>query len=263
VTVLEVQRSDVVEGLARWGLVCRGLVYAVVGLLAVSVVLGGNERTDKDGALRAIADRPLGEPLLVTMVVGFAGYACWRLLSAAVGHRDDDEPKRTGKRLLSLGRGLFYLGVAATTVRFLVAGPGGDEVPSWTAKVLGTPGGRTTVLLGGAVVVATGLGIAVRAALTRHEERLDPKRVPARAKRVATAVGVVGLVGRGLVIALLGAFLVKAAWESDAQEARGLDAALDTLSRQAYGRGLLAVAAVGLLGYALWSFAEAAWRRTS
>lgn len=260
----EAQESTLVDRLARAGLVSRGVVYLVVGLLGLSVVLGGDERTDKAGALRAIADRPLGEPLLVVMVLGFLGYAAWRLLTAAVGHRDDDEPKRTGKRLLSFGRGVFYAGVAVTTLRFLLAGQrtGDDQTPSLTARVLETPGGQSAVFLLGAVVMGTGLGIAVRAARQKQEKRLESYRVPDALGVPVTVIGVVGLVGRGLVIALVGAFLVKAAWQFDPQEARGLDAALKELAEQPFGRGMLSVAVIGLLGYALWSFVEAAYRRT-
>lgn len=260
----EAHESTVVDRLARAGLVSRGVVYLVVGLLALSVVLGGDERTDKAGALRAIADRPLGEPLLVVMVVGFLGYAAWRLLSAAVGHREDDEPKRSGKRLLSLGRGLFYAGVAVTTVRFLLQGQrsSGDRTASLTGQVLATTGGQTAVLVLGLVVVGTGLGIAVRAARQKQEKRLESHRIPPVLRTPITVVGVVGLVGRGLVMALVGAFLVKAAWVFEADEARGLDAALKELAEQPFGRGLLSLAVVGLIGYALWSFVEAAYRET-
>lgn len=260
----EAQESTAVDRLARAGLLSRGIVYLVVGLLGLSVVLGGDERTDKSGALRAIADRPLGEPLLLVMVVGFLGYAAWRLLTAAVGHREDDEPKRTGKRLLSFARGIFYALVAVTTVRFLLAGQGTgeDQTPSLTARVLETTGGQTAVFVLGAVVVGTGLGIAFRAARQKQQDRLESYRVPDALHVPVVVIGVVGLVGRGLVMALVGAFLVKAAWQFDPQEARGLDAALKELAEQPFGRGLLSLAVLGLLGYALWSFVEAAYRKT-
>ncbi len=260
----EVHESTAVDRLARWGLASRGIVYLVVGLLGLSVVLGGDERTDKQGALRAIADRPLGEVLLIGLAVGFLGYACWRLLSAAVGHREDDQPKRTGKRLLSLVKGIFYTGLAISTIRFVVTGGRStdDGTPGLTARILETTGGQTAVFVIGAVIVGTGLGIAFRAARQKHEKRLESYRIPPRLRTPATVVGIVGLVGRGLVIALLGGFLIKAAVEFQAREARGLDAALQTLSEQSFGRVLLAVAVVGLIGYALWSFVEAAFRKT-
>lgn len=259
----DVHESAAVEALARWGLVSRGIVYLVVGVLALSVLLGGDERTDRQGAVKAIADRPFGEPLLVALVVGFLGYACWRLLSAAVGHREDDEPKRTGKRLLSLLRGGFYAFVAVSTIAFLLSQQTEeDKTPIRAARVLDTTGGQTAVFVVGVVIVGIGLGIAFRAARQKQEKRLESYRIPDRLRTAVTVVGIVGLVGRGLVIALVGAFAVKAAVRADAQEARGLDASLQELSEQAYGRGLLGVAVAGLIGYALWSFVEAAYRKT-
>lgn len=262
--VRRAQDSDVVSGLARWGLGSRALVYFVVGLLALSVLFGGDEETSKDGALRAIAGRPLGEVLLVAVAAGFFGYAAWRALSAAVGHRDDDEPKRTGKRLLSGAKAVAYAGLGLSTLRFLASDqrPKGDRTPSLTAKVLEAPGGQTAVLIFGLIIVATGLGIAVRAALQKHEHRLESKRIPDGYETAASVVGIVGLVGRGLVLALLGGFLVKASVQFDAKEARGLDAALQELAQQPFGRVLLGIAVVGLIGYALWSLVEAACRET-
>lgn len=263
-TARKVHQSTAVEWLARLGLASRGLVWLVVGLLALSVVLGHDEKTDRGGALRSIADKPLGEPVLVVLVVGFLGYALWRALSAAVGHRKDDGAKRTGKRVLSGAKALLYTAFAVSTTRFLTSGgrTGGDRTQSTTAKVLASTGGRTAVFVVGAVVVLTGLGIALRAARQKHDKRLESYRLPDRLETPASVIGIVGLVGRGLVIALVGSFLVKAAYQFNAEEARGLDAALLELSQQTYGRGLLLLAAVGLVGYGIWSFVEAAYRST-
>lgn len=261
-TAEQVHDSAPVAWLARLGFASRGLVWLVVGLLAVSVALGRNdERTDQAGALSAISDRPLGGALLVVLVVGFLGYAAWRLLDAAVGHRDDDGAKRVGHRLLSLGRGLLYLGLALTTTQFLLRGSEQqDQTGSRTADLMSRTGGRTAVGVLGVVLVVVGLVVAVRALMKKHSEHLEHYRVPDRLRRPAVAVGVVGLVGRGGVFALIGAFLVKAAVEFEPEEAKGLDAALQVLAEQSYGRVLLLAAAVGLVAYALWSFVEAAYR---
>lgn len=261
-TAEQVHQSTAVEGLARLGLASRGVVWLVVGLLAGSVAAGGaDERTDRTGALSAIADKPLGTVLLVVLVVGFLGYGAWRLLEAAVGHRDDEGLKRWGHRALSLGKGLVYVALAVSTVQFLLRGSGGeDQTGSRTAELMSRPGGRTAVGLVGVALVVTGLVVAVRALMEKHSEKLEHYRLPARLRRPAVVIGVVGLIGRGGVFALLGAFLVRAALQFDAEEAKGLDAALKVLAQQAYGKALLVVAVVGVLGYALWSFVEAAYR---
>ena len=81
-TARQAHDSKTVDVLARLGLASRGAVWLVIGLLAVSVALGNQEKTDRNGALGAIAAKPFGELLLVVLVIGFLGYAAWRGLSA-------------------------------------------------------------------------------------------------------------------------------------------------------------------------------------
>ena len=256
----QASRSPAVHALARLGLASRGLVWLVIGLLALQVLLGDQAQTDQGGALRAVADKPFGEVLLVVLVVGFLGYAAYLLLSAAVGHRDEQGGSRLAHRLESLGKGLVYLGLAGFTLRFLLEGGGEDKTRSTTAQVLQHTGGRTAVALAGAALVALGLYKARQAVKEEHAEKLKQFRMPDRLRRPGVLVGVVGLLGRSAVLVLIGAFLISAAVQADPDEAKGLDAALQTVAEQPYGKVLLAVAVVGLLAYAVWSFVEAAYR---
>src|SRR5688572_2612577 len=99
----EAEDSAPVEWLARLGFCARGVIWLVIGVLALRIASGDSSRADKEGALEAIAGQPLGEVLLVVLLVGFLGYAAWRLLEGAVGHRDADAgQKRARKRLVSL-----------------------------------------------------------------------------------------------------------------------------------------------------------------
>ena len=261
-TARDVHDSRAVEWLARLGLASRGTVWFVVGLLLVSVLSGRSEDTDASGALRAIADRPYGDVLLVALAVGFAGYGGWQLLTAAIGHRRETDPKkRAFERASSLARFVVYTALAVLTARFLV--PGGDEgdrTSSVTADVMSYPGGRLLVGLVGVAVAGVGAQKAVKGARRKHREDLEQYRIPRACRRPAIGLGVVGLVGRGLVLVLLGAFLVSAAVRFDAKEAKGLDAALQTLAGRPYGVVAFVVAAVGLLAYGLWSWVEAVYR---
>jgi len=64
-----------------------------------------------------------------------------------------------------------------------------------------------------------------------------------------------------VVFALVGVFLVRAAIEYDAEEAVGLDGALQELAGRAHGPWLLGLVAVGLLAYAGFCVAMARYRR--
>ena len=73
-----------VERLARLGFAAKGIVYALVGLLAAQTAFGtGGKRTDTQGALQTISNQPFGRILLSFVAIGLLGYALWRLIEAA------------------------------------------------------------------------------------------------------------------------------------------------------------------------------------
>jgi hypothetical protein len=257
----DAQESTTVDRLARLGIASRGLVWLVVGGLGVALLLGRSTRTDQQGALREIAKQPLGEGLLVVLAVGFAGYAASLLLSAAVGHQRSRS--RTAARVESGGKALVYLALAVLVVRFLADGQQekGDPTPSLTARLMGQPGGRWLVGLVGVVVVGAGVALAVRAFQGKHAEKIESWEVPDGRARLAVRVGTVGQAGRALVLVLVGGFVVVSALTEDPGKAKGLDGALHTLVRQPFGTVVVAVAVLGMLAYAVWSFLEAAYHR--
>jgi hypothetical protein len=255
--------SEPIGWLARFGFLGSGVVYAVLGLLALRVALGERARADRNGALAAIKVQPFGRVLLVVLAVSFAGYALWRLLDGAVGHRSDDEPKRTALRVGSFGRGVVYAVLAVSTARFVFSSPGGDKTEPLTARVMSHTGGRTLVGAVGAAVVAGGLAMAYRGARQKFLERLNLGSAGPAVTWAARVIGAIGLVGRGLVVALIGGFLVQAAVAFNPDKAQGLDASLKKLATAPFGRVLLAAAALGLLGFGAWSFVEARYRRLS
>jgi hypothetical protein len=74
-------------------------------------------------------------------------------------------------------------------------------------------------------------------------------------------IGLVGYLARAVVFGLVGVFLLKAAVEFDPKAAVGLDGALAKLLDQPYGSVLLAVVAVGLIAFAIYSWSDARYRR--
>jgi len=269
-TVGAVQRatdSPWVERTARLGFIGRGVVYLIIAVLAVQVATGDNtgQEADKRGALQAVADKPFGEVLLVLLAIGLAGYALWRFSNAAWGERDEtDERKRAGKRLASVGKGALYAAFCFSAVSVLAGRSGGggeQQATTWTAKVLGWPSGRLLVGAAAAAIIIGAGYMVYRGVARKFEKQLDEGRMGPTARRLTPVLGVVGLTARGLVFALAGFLLVKAAVDFDAREAKGVDGTLRTIAAQPYGQVLLVVAALGLAVFGLYSFVEARYRR--
>jgi len=238
-----------------------------VALLAIRLAFGhqNGEQANKHGALQEIADQPLGAVALVLLAIGLAGYALWRFSEGVFGHRDEhDDKKRTVKRLASAGRGVVYAAFCASAVAVIVgrsAGNGEQQPKTWTARVLGWPGGRLLVTVAGVAIVIGGIYLVVQGVTTKFEEKLRTGRMSPATKRVVVGLGVVGSIGRGVVFSLLGLLLIKAAADYDPNEAQGLDGTLRTIAQQSYGEILLGLTALALFAFAAYSVAEARYRR--
>jgi len=259
-------RSPWVERLGRLGLVAKGALYAVVGILAFKVALGGREESpDREGALQAIAKQPFGKGLLVLLAVGLAGYALWQLARGLLDREGEGEdPKGLAKRASALARGVWYGALAVLTAERIVStagGGGGSKEKQTTAGVFDLPLGRYLVYGAGLAFLGVGAFNGYRAVTGKFKKKLKTAEMSDAEEAGATAAGVLGHLARAVVFTLIGLFLLRAAWEFDPKEARGLDGALMELSQQSYGDLLLGAAAVGLLAYGLYCFVEARYRR--
>jgi hypothetical protein len=255
--------SDAVNKAARVGFLAKGLVYALIGVLAFQVALGDSEQADQEGALQTVAEKPGGSIVLWLMVAGFVGYALWRFSEAAWGRRDEtDDRKRTAKRLGSAVNGLIYLAFAVLAFRTVTSSSSsGSESSSLTAKVLEWPGGQGLVVFAGLVVIAVAVGLTVRGLKTDFEDKLDTGRMSGTTFTVVRRLGQVGYVARGLVFGLIGALVIKAAIDHQPGKAAGFDVALKSLAGAPFGRVLLMAAAAGLVCFGAYCLAEARYRR--
>ena len=76
-----------------------------------------------------------------------------------------------------------------------------------------------------------------------------------------TWLGTTGHLARGIVFALVGIFLIKAAVDYNAHAAVGLDGALAKIVHRSYGPYALGVVAAGLIAFALYSLSDARFRK--
>jgi hypothetical protein len=254
-----------VEAAGRAGLVAKGVSFALVGVLALQVVLDdGGSTEDRQGALRRIAEGGIGRAALVALAIGFAGYAIWRLAQAFFDRANEgDDPPGLAKRALQLGKAALYVGLSATAVSILAdaGGSSGNEEDKWTARLLDLPAGRWLVAAAGLVVLGAGAYNGWRALSGGFQKHLETWEMSDPERPLVRVVGFVGHAARMLVFGLIGLFLVKAAWDERAREAVGLDGALSHVAHQSFGRLLLGLLAVGLFAYGLFCFVEARYRR--
>ncbi|MGW6746523.1 DUF1206 domain-containing protein [Streptomyces sp. NPDC055025] len=260
--------SSAMDVAARWGFAARGVLYLLIGVLALQIAFGGGEgkQADRGGALAEVAEQPMGSVLLWALGFGLTGMALWRLSEALFGAAGPDGHK-TGKRLLSAGRAVFYGFVAYSVLAFAAgdagSGSGSSDQQSRdiTARALEIPGGRWIVGIAGVGIAGAGVWIGTRAALRKYHKHLKLSRMSRREKRFVDVTGVAGGAARGVLFAAVGVFVVRAAVAYEPDEAKGLDDTLRSFAGTPAGPWLLGAVAVGLALFGIFSFMMAR-RRT-
>ena len=253
--------------LARCGYVAKGVIYLLTGLLAALAALHrGSTPPDSRGALEAILSQPYGRGLLGVIALGLASYATWGLVQAVT---DTEHQGTTAKgialRLGYAGKGVLYASLAYSAVQ-LLSGFGsranGEAVSKeWTARLLAEPCGRWLVGGVGGGILAFALSQFYTAYTGQFLAKLKRREMDKPTDKVALWCGRVGLTARGVVFSLIGGFLLQAALDVNANDARGLSGALRALEQPLLGPWILGVVAFGLGAYGLYMFVLARYRR--
>lgn len=245
--------------LARAGFAARGLMYIVVGWIALQIAFGkSRQQADRTGALHELSGTPFGAVALWILVVGFFGMALWRLSVALF----DTEVKT---RLSSLARAVIYAVLGYGVLRYaLGAGaPQSSDQQSvdLTATIMRHPGGQAIVVIIGLAFVGGGLYLAFNALRKKFRETLMLGQMSARTRRVVEWLGQAGGVARGVVFLTAGVFLVVAAVTAQPQQAKGVDSSIRALAALPAGPVILVLVALGLIVFGVFSCCEARWRR--
>jgi hypothetical protein len=238
--------------LTRIGFAARGLLYLIVGYLALQ--LGRAE--DAGGALDYIADEA-GGLVLGALALGFVAYGIWRVADAIFDTQGKGrDAKGIAGRLAGALSGLIHLGLAFTAAKLaLGGGSGGDSsesAESGAAAAMSLPGGDILLYAVAAILAVAGaaqLGIAFTRRFCKH---LAPE---ARERWWVIAAGLGGHAARGAIFLAAAWLVLNATLHHRAEEAGALGDAL--LSMPDW---LRAAVAAGLCLFGLYSLIEARYR---
>jgi Domain of Unknown Function (DUF1206) len=246
--------------LARAGFLARGVMYVVIGWIALLVAFRKtSQQADRTGALHELSSTPVGAAALWLLVIGFFGMALWRLTEVLYGGR------KASSRLASLARAVIYAVIGYGVLKYVI-GAGAPESSNQqsvdlTATLMRHPGGQALVVIIGLAFIIAGLVLGYQAWQERFRKELELGRMRARTRRIVEWLGKVGGIARGIVFVTAGVFLVVAAVRSQPQQAKGLDSSLRTLAATPAGPWLLVLVAIGLIMFGAFSCCQARWER--
>lgn len=256
--------GDWLDIAARIGLVAYGVVHVIIAWLALQLAFGDRSGSpSSSGAISELAQQPFGKTLVWAVAVGMFLLVVWQGIEAAVGHRDEKDKKRTGKRLLSAGKAVVYgaIGVSAVKVATSAGSSGGKssekQTDSMTAKLMELPAGQVLVGAVGLAIIGIGVAFAVRAWTEKFAKHLTSEGRSGDAGTAYLWFGKAGYAAKGVALGIVGSLFCYAALTHDPDESGGLDQALREVLEKPFGPVLLGVIAVGIGCYGLFCFARA------
>lgn len=248
--------------LGRAGFLARGVMYIVIGWIALLIAFGKtSQQADRTGALHELSITPFGAVALWVLVIGFFGMALWRLTQALWGRHG----RGWSSRIPAVARTVFYAFLGYGVLEYAIGAgspqPSDQQAVDLTATLMRYPGGRIAVSIAGLVFIGVGLYSGYQYWRKRFASDLATGRMSARTRRFVEWLGRVGGVARGIIFVTAGVFLIVAAVRAQPGQAKGIDSSLRALASTPFGPWLLVLVAAGLVVFGLFSCCESRWRR--
>lgn len=244
---------------ARIGLTARGIVYILMGYLALLIARGGHVEVDQKSVLDQVLLKPQGSQLVGLLAFGFACYAFWRFYEALGRTRTN---RTSGSKILSLLRGIAYALLSYTAFMVLRGSHQHQSTQQrdYAATIMSHQGGRWLIGAIGFTILIVGI-VNLRDGMRLKFMRHFQGRSLSRSQREwIRQLGRIGAMARGFVFAITGALVISAAWTHNSAQATGIDGAVKSLRHQPFGELLLSIVAIGLIIFGIYGLAEARYR---
>jgi hypothetical protein len=258
--------SEAVTLMGRLGYVARGVVYFLVGASAAIAAIwpahrpAGPSDAVQLGSGQLGHGHPIGAIFLIAVAFGLACLAGWFTIAGLTTAQH--------ARGRSWWRGLGMLGDASVYLVFMIdvagialglwRGGGDRNVQSWIAWLSVWDYGRLLIGIIGAAVLVGGAGLLIWGIVGDVDREVV---LPQREKRLIRPVARYGIAGRGAAVALVGCFLIAAAFYGNPREAHEVGGVLAALRQVTYGRVLIGLFGLAFIGSSLFDFVAAFYRR--
>jgi hypothetical protein len=257
-----------VTPIARAGLISKGVVYCLLGLLAFmsAFEIGGQsgEGATKKGVFNLV-EGVGGKWLLGVLAVGLFCYAAWRFIQAFRESRENEKAtKKGGKVIRYVFSGLVYSLLAFYAARrFFGNGDkgGGDNTQQTVSELMSKPFGVWLVGLLGLAFVITGIYQVYYGLSEKYRKHVEDRGIHSGASHSLVRAGKIGYVARGIVWLLLAWMAFRAAFHANSSEAGNTGKAFHFLESASFGSYLLGALGIGLICYGVFNFIRARFER--
>ncbi|NSY40537.1 DUF1206 domain-containing protein [Leisingera sp. ANG59] len=240
----------------RAGYAGRGLVYLLVAGASLRSIWNGGDAEGTGEAMGRLQGLP-GTAVLVLIALGMFAYAAWRAVDSIWDLEDyGNAPKGLIARAGMMTTGLVHLGLGLLTVTVLLGRSEGLGGTGLVNRLLAATAGQAAIGTAGALTLGAGGYYLHKAWTEGYRSHLKGNPATLHLNLVLKA----GMAAHGAVIGIIGLLMLRTAAYASSRQAGGIGTALDWLQDRTYGQLLVTLLCLGLLGFALVCFVNAAWR---
>ena len=245
------------KNFARFGMIAKGAVYALIGVLTAMAAFGqGGQKTGSKGALQYLAGQSYGQIILIILGIGLLGYVFWRFYQVFQNPKGlDDNIKGHAKRVGYFISGLIYGALAFYSFKLGFGSGGSSGGSSMMGGLMGGSNGDTIAIIIGAGMAIKAIYDLYRAYSNKFREEVQEVGMSQEEQKLLINAGKVGHTARGLVIGLMAYLTLSSGLSSGSKINSKTDAF--TYIQNEFGSVVLGIVAIGLVAYGVYMFIKA------
>lgn len=264
---IPITKNKWIENFARFGYCAKGVVYCLLGVLAVIAAFGSGSAKDtgKTDVFKLILEQPLGKFLLFVVALGLLGYVMWRFIEAIKDpHNDGKNAKGMMKRIGYGISAIIYLGLSIYAFTMVFNGSssdsGGNSKQSIVDKILDLSYGQWLIGIIAGLIVAKGIYEIYKAVSGKYKKDLQEDRINPSYRKLLVKSGLAGYIARGIVWGIIGFLFFRAAINANPSEVGGTEKAFGLLESD-FGPYVMGIVAIGLICYGIFKILEGLYKR--
>ena len=248
--------------LARFGCVATAIIYIMLGLFALLSLFRLKEGgADEASILKFFEGVQFGKIVISIIILGMLAYMMWRFYEAINDpYHYGSHGKAVVIRLLTAFSAISDGLIAWPAVESLIgenpASKTGDPVAQRESisNMLQHPVGVWAVSIIGCITLVTAVVQFVYVFKKAYEERIDFDSLSPAKRTIIHSLSYAGHIARGVILGIIGFFMLKAAMTKNGQLVVNTDKAFDFLGDE-IGKAVFAIIAIGTICYGFFMMA--------
>lgn len=254
-------KKPFVHYLAVWGCISTAIVYSAIGVIAILSFLKIKKGGADESSLLVYLDQFLAGKIIIWLILsGMIAYIIWRIYETIrdpYGYGNDWSGigRRTVTAFSSLADALIAFSAIQALLGAGAASASGQPYAErqMIGNLLEKDNGHVYVMIVGGITMLVALIQFIYAFTKGYMERMDIDFIAPWKKTLVHIAGWAGHFARGIILGIIGFFLIKAAISRDAGYAVNTDKAFDFIGDHV-GHVYFILVAVGTIAYGIFMF---------